>query len=374
VKILVLNYEYPPLGGGGSPVCQELSELYVRHGHDVEVVTMGFRGLPAFEERNGVKITRVPAWRKRPQTCETLEMLSYVVSALPQVIRCLQQQRVDVIHCHFIVPTGLLTYAVTRWYRVPYLLTIHGTDVPGFNTDRFHLEHKFTPPLLRLILRHAAQIIAPSRYLCGLVQKALGPLDVTYVPNGLPMSKFTMRPKKRRILMTGRFLPRKGFQYVLQALQNIDTDFETHLAGDGPMRPELEAMAAKLKTKVFFHGWLDHDSPLLKELYETSSIFCLPSERENASMSLLEAMLAGMAVITSNVSGCSETVSDAGFIIPPRDSDALSKALRQLLDSEEIRRAYGLRARQRVASLFDWEKIGTEYLNHLQAVAGYNTC
>jgi glycosyltransferase involved in cell wall biosynthesis len=81
-----------------------------------------------------------------------------------------------------------------------------------------------------------------------------------------------------------------------------------------------------------------------------------------------------MAVITSNVSGCSETVSDAGFIIPPRDSDALSKALRQLLDSEEIRRAYGLRARQRVASLFDWEKIGTEYLNHLQAVAGYNTC
>lgn len=374
MKILMLSYEYPPLGGGGSPVCQELSEFYVRRGHDVEVVTMGFRGLPAFEERNGVKITRVPSWRKRPETCETLEMLSYVVTALPEVIRRLQRQRFDVIHCHFIVPTGLLAYAVTRRYRIPYLLTIHGSDIPGFNTERFIIAHKFTPPILRLILRNAAQIIVPSRYLDGLAQKALGPLDVTYVPNGIRMSKLAVCPKKRRILMTGRLLPRKGFQYVLQALQNIDTDFEVHLAGDGPMRCELEAMAAKLKTKVVFHGWLDHNSPRLKELYETSSIFCLPSERENASLSLLEAMLAGMAVITSNVSGCPETVSDAGFLIPPRDPDALSKVLRQLLDSEEMCRAYGLRARQRAERLFDWEKIGTAYLDHLQAIAGYNTC
>jgi glycosyltransferase involved in cell wall biosynthesis len=373
MNILMLSYEYPPLGGGGSPVCQELSEFYVRQGHDVEVVTMRFRGLPAFEELNGVKITRVPAWRRRQETCETLEMLSYVVSALPQVIRRLQQQRFEVIHCHFIIPTGLLAYAVTRWYRIPYLLTIHGTDVPGFNMDRFLVAHKFTPPLLRLILRNAAQIVVPSRYLGGLVQQVLGPFDVAHVPNGIQRSKFVVRPKKRRILMTGRLLPRKGFQYVLQALQNLDTDFEAHLVGDGPMRSELEAMAAKLQTKVIFHGWLDHGSPLLKDLYETSSIFCLPSERENASLSLLEAMLAGMAVVTSNVSGCPETVSDTGFIIPPRNPDALSKVLEQLLDSEEMCRAYGLRARRRAESLFDWEKIGTVYLDHLQAIAGYNT-
>jgi glycosyltransferase involved in cell wall biosynthesis len=133
-------------------------------------------------------------------------------------------------------------------------------------------------------------------------------------------------------------------------------------------------MAAKLKTKVVFHGWLDHNSPLLQDLYETSAIFCLPSEKENASLSLLEAMLAGMAVVTSNISGCPETVSNAGLIIPPRDPEALSKALGQLLDSEEMCRAYGLRARRRAESLFDWEKIGTAYLDHLQAIAGDNTC
>ncbi len=369
MRLLVLNYEYPPLGGGAAPVCQQLCEIFARRGHDVDVVTMGFRGLPRYEERNGVRVTRVPALRKRQATCETHEMLSYVVSAAPRIIWRLWRRDYDVIHLHFVIPTGLLAWFTTRFWRIPYVITAHGSDIPGFNPDRFKKEHHVTTPLLRLIMRNAASLTAPSQYLKRLMIDTCGDFPIEHIPNGMDLSTFEVRPKQRRILMTGRLLPRKGFQWVLEALQGVDTDFEVHIAGDGPLRAELEILAGKLNNPVVFHGWLEHDSPVLKELYETSAIFCLPSERENASISLLEAMTAGMAVVTSDVTGCPETIGEAGFVVPPRDPSGLEDVLQRLVDSEDLRCEYGRKARQRVETHFDWEKIATTYLERFEEAA-----
>ena len=362
MRILVLNYEYPPLGGGAAPVCEQLCQLFARRGHAVDVVTMGFRGLPAHEERDGVVITRVPAWRKEQATCETAEMLSYVLSAWPRVAWCVRSKRYDIVHCHFVIPTGLLAYLATGRRGTPYVITAHGSDIPGYNPDRFKKEHYVTTPLLRRIMRRAALITAPSQYLRGLMVEACGPFDILHIPNGIGLDRFEVKPKQRRILMTGRLLPRKGFQNVLAALDGVDTDYEVHIAGDGPLRSALEEQARTLKVKVVFHGWLDTNSAELKDLYETSTVFCLPSERENASISLLEAMLAGMAVITSDVTGCPETVGDAGQVVPPRDVEALRAALERLLRSPEEQAEYGRKARRRVERFFDWETIGGQYL------------
>src|SRR5690606_1857144 len=120
--------------------------------------------------------------------------------------------RYDVIHLHFIIPTGLLAWLATRTARVPFVITAHGSDVPGYNPDRFQSEHRITTPLLRLILRNAAAITAPSLFLRGLLIDACGPFGVQHIPNGIDVARFAPRPKLKRILMTGRLLPRKGFQ------------------------------------------------------------------------------------------------------------------------------------------------------------------
>ena len=369
LHILMLNYEYPPLGGGAAPVAQKLCELYTRRGHSVTVVTMGYRGLPRREQINGVDIIRVPALRKRQETCQTLEMMTYVISAFPRVLRMLRKQAYDVIHAHFIVPTGLLAYATTRLARTPYVITAHGSDIPGYNNERFTVEHRITKPLLKLIASRAARLVAPSLFLKGLIEDQVGPYSVLHIPNGITLDQFSPKPKQKRILMTGRLLERKGFQYVLEALQGVETDFEVHIAGDGPLREQLEALAAKLPLNVVFHGWLGQHDPKLWELYETSAIFCLPSEKENASISLLEAMASRMAVITSDISGCPETVGDAGVCVPPRDAAALRAALSRLLGSSEEREALGAKARQRAEERFDWEVIGDEYLRLLTDTA-----
>ena len=301
-------------------------------------------------------------------TCETHEMISYVVSALPRVIRLLRKRDYDVIHCHFVIPTGLLAYVATRFRRTPIVITSHGSDIPAFNPDRFTFEHRVTPPLLRLILRRAACITAPSEYLRGLIRDHLGDFDIVHIPNGIDVARFDPQPKLRRILMSGRLLRRKGFHCVLEALRAIETDFEVHILGDGPMRQEMNALAEQLPMPVVFHGWVEQDSPLLKKLYETSAIFCLPSERENASIALLEAMLAGMAVITSDVTGCPETVGDAGRVVAPNDVDGLRSALKALLNDEVLRADYGARARRRVLDEFDVGKIGDAYLEQFEAL------
>ncbi|MFH1681487.1 MAG: glycosyltransferase family 4 protein [Candidatus Eisenbacteria bacterium] len=370
MNILVLNYEYPPLGGGAGVVTRALAELYVRRGHDVEVVTMGFPGLPAEETLNGVRIRRLQVGRKRRETCDTSEMILYVLRAFPTTLRKLRRDPVDVIHCHFVVPTGLLAYAATRRAKVPFVITAHGSDIPGYNPDRFTREHRFTPPLLRRIARSAARVTAPSRFLCDRIAENIPALDAVQIPNGIDRDLFDERPKERIILMSGRLLPRKGFYRVLEALRDTESDYEVHIAGDGPHRAVLEETAASLPMKVVFHGWLDHGSPEWKELYERSSVFCFPSQKENSPMGLLEAMLAGMAVITSDTSGCPEVIGDAGITVPPGDAVALGNALVELLGSDETARAYGRKARCRAREHFDWEGIGTRYLDLLAAASG----
>lgn len=372
MRILVLNYEYPPLGGGAAPVSQQLCELFAQRGHTVTVVTMAFKDLPREETVNGVRILRVPAFRKRQETCETLEMFSYVASAFPRVTAMLRSGNFDIVHTHFIVPTGLLSYAASRFAAVPYVITPHGSDIPGYNSDRFTREHQFLTPLLRLIASGAARVVSPSLFLKNLAGQAIGLSDVGYIPNGIFPDRITPKPKRDVIFMAGRLLPRKGFQHVLEALEGIDTHFEVHIAGDGPLRSELEALAQKLTAKVVFHGWVDQNSPLLTELFETSAIFCMPSAKENASIALLEAMAAGMAVITSDVSGCPETVADTGIVVAPGDVGAIREALRRLTGSGEECAALGAKARARVEQHFDWNVIGDQYLALFKSIVERN--
>ena len=142
-----------------------------------------------------------------------------------------------------------------------------------------------------------------------------------------------------------------------------------HIAGDGPLRAELEALAKTVPAKVVFHGWLGNNSRELKDLYESSAIFCLPSERENASISLLEAMVARMAVVTSDVTGCPETIGDAGFVVPPRAPQAIRPVLERLMASETLTAEYADKARNRVIECFDWCKIAHQYMDLFNSVA-----
>jgi glycosyltransferase involved in cell wall biosynthesis len=372
VRILTLNYEFPPIGGGGSPVSYELGRELVAQGHEVDVVTMGFNGLPAREVVDGINVYRVPCLRKRREVCKTHEMASFVLAALPLVARLAASRDYDVNHTHFIVPTGLLARLLRTWNGLPFVVTVHGSDVPGYNPDRFGLQHRLLEPMWKWILRGADHVISPSQFLRKLVDQRPHGRPLSIIPNGFRYERFRPdRPKERRILLVSRMLPRKGVQHLLAALPGLDLrGFEVDIVGDGPYLPTLRQMAAELGLPVRFWGWLDNGSDELKELYERSSIFAFTSEAENFPTVLLEAMAAGQAVVTCDGTGCPEVVGDDALLVPPRRPDRLGEALSRLIQDGELRAQLGRRARARVEQEFGWQGITRRHVALYREVCG----
>ncbi|GAC1647619.1 MAG: glycosyltransferase [Herpetosiphon sp.] len=361
----MLNYEFPPLGGGAAPVTEALASHLVAGGHEVDVVTMSYRGLPGFEERAGLRIFRVPTWRRSSVMCSTPEMMTYIIPAMYQSVHLHRQQPYDIIHAHFIIPTSPVG-ALMRWLcHIPMVITIHGSDVPGYNPDRFKLGHRLLQPVWRWLTRQADAIISPSHYL-GDMLRTTSLVPVTIIPYGYEQSALVPIPKRRQILCATRLFPRKGVQYLLQALEGIDLDgWEVVIAGDGPCRETLETEAAKLNLPVRFVGFVKGQT--LETLYAESSVFVFPSVRENFPVVLLEAMNAGCGVIASDISGMPEVVGSAGLLIPPADIPALRAAICLLMADRALLDQLSTAARKRV-TLFDWTAIIAQHeRTYLQA-------
>ena len=375
MRILMLSYEYPPLGGGGSRVVAGLSAELVRVGHAVDLVTMGFRGLPAHDEIGGVRVHRVPCLRRDLHTCSAPEAATYAATALVTAGLLAARHDYDLVHAHFIFPDGIVARVASAIARRPYVVTAHGSDVPGYNPDRLHTLHALLAPVWRKVVGGAAEIVCPSRSLEALLVHQAPDARVSVIPNGIdpwePVAEDRKRP--RRILVVTRMLRRKGVQFVLEALHGERGDYELNVVGDGPELPALRGLAAGLDVNVRFTGWLDNASPELRELYETSSVFVLPSEAENFPVVLLEAMAAGLAIVTSDATGCAEVVGDAAVLVPPRDAGAIKAALRLLFQDDARRRELGRAARARLDANYSWPAVGQRYLEVYQRHAGART-
>ncbi len=368
MNILMLNYEYPPVGGGAAPITAQLCEHLVQQGHSLDVVTMRYGSLPHTEVVNGVRIFRTPSWRARPDICRTGEMATYLLGGRKPATALARERQYDLIHAHFIIPTSPLARTLRRRTGIPYLVTCHGSDVPGYNPDRFGVQHKLLLPYWKRLVRSADALVSPSENLKQLMLSHCPDLNIQIIPNGYEPAGFNpAHPRKNNILLCSRLFPRKGFQYVIEAVKDLSLDWQVHIIGDGTYLEQLKAKADGSKTPVIFHGWLDRDSAEFRELYETSSIFILPSEAENFPTVLLEAMSAGLAVIASTAGGCPEVVGDAGLLVRPRDTDDIRRQLIRLIDDHALRANLVKKAAERVR-LFSWQTITQQHLKLYQAL------
>lgn len=372
MKILLLNYEFPPLGGGSSSVTREIGKRYVQRGHSVDVVTMGFGDLPKKEDVDGMMVFRVPSLRRRVEICRVHELASYIYSARRFLTNRLKHTHYDVNHTHFLLPTGLVARAMKRRFGLPYIVPGHGSDIPGYNPDRFRWTHRVTQPTLRRVGGDASRIIVMSNYLADLVRENVAdyaPEHLIKIPNGIDSEEFRPGEKKNIILSTGRLLRRKGFQHLIRAVSDVDIAYEVHICGDGPMLDELRAAAARSRTKIVLHGWVENQSEYYRDLLSSAAIYVLASERENSSIALLEGMSAGCATITTNAAGCPETLGDAGVLVQPASADDLRQAILSIVANDDLRLALQQRAVERVRSVFDWDRIVDRYEKELLLAA-----
>lgn len=359
MKILCMTYEYPPVGGGGGNVAHPLAVNLSKRGHAIDVVTSGMPDLPTREVVEQVTIHRVPCHRRHRHYTTTAELFTWLWPAYKAARSLHAEKQFQVNHTHFALPSGIVSWWLHRRTGLPYVITIHGSDVPGYNPDRFHLAHKLAHPLWRRIIADSSRVISASSFLKGLIQKQIdAPVDI--IRNGFDseVSGVAPREKRNRILVVTRMFRRKGVQHFIEALQGIQHDWEVVIAGDGPYLPALKEQVRRTGLNVRFVGFVQGET--LAELYGTSKIFVFPSLQENFPTVLLEAMQAGCAIITTSAEGCGEVVGDAGMALPPGRPDLIREALVSLLADENRIRQFAIAGQARIKR-FRWPRIGAQY-------------
>lgn len=355
MRILVLNYEFPPLGGGAGNATACLAREWAARGHEVEVLTGGFRGVPRVEQRDGFTVRRICSPRARQGQCSVPEMFSFMLlSCLPAVWRGLAF-RPQVVVPFFGIPSGPAALLWNLFSGAPYVVSLRGGDVPGFDEKHMGAMHRMTGPVTALLWRRAAAVVANSAGLRATAERFAPDLPILEIRNGVDTVRFSpgandvRRDAPPHLLFVGRLARQKGVDVLLDALARLrEQSWRLTIVGDGPERVPLGEQAARLglAERVHFHGWAQREE--LPGLYRSADAFVFPSHDEGMPNVVLEAMASGLAIVATRVPGNDELVQGNGTLVPPGDAEAFASALTPLL-GDAARRAEMARASRALA-------------------------
>lgn len=373
MKILVLNYEYPPLGGGGGIACQKLAEEYVRMGHRVDCVTTWYRGLSKEETKNGVLIHRIRVIGKRTNsTAGLLSLFSFPICAYKYTVELCKAEKFDCIHTHFSVPTGPLGVWISKRFNIPNVLSLHGGDV--FDPTRKTSPHKWWPfrKCNEWVFNNTDYIVAQSHmtrekgemyYRCS---KKIDVIPLAHNPiafQSCDRKELGLEDDKKYIISIGRLVKRKGFAFLIRTIRQLK-DVNLIIIGDGPEKRALEELISVLglNDRVAILGAKYGDEKF--QYLSNSDIFVLSSIYEPFGIVLQEAMQVGLPIISTCEGGQSDLIEDKvnGLLINYGDEECLAEYIKYLLDNPMIGYQMG---KKNIIKIQDYSayKIAKKYLD-----------
>ena len=350
MRILLLCYEYPPIGGGGGVGAKKYAESWARKGHDVTVLTSRTEGLEDREKVAGVHVVRVRTFGKEQRATSTvLSMLTYLLSGLAHLVRNRGDYRdVQVVNTHFSLPTGPLGWAASRLLAVPDVLTIIGGDIYDPSKDRSPHRHRSLRAVNRFLIRAAKDVVAIStdteararehydiRRPIRVINYGFSPPDEDQIEQvRLPSS----RDDRYYLIAIGRLVRRKGFGYLIEAVRRLPEDVELLLIGDGPLEDRLRSEARRRGVEERIHLLGYQSSPRVYGYLLQADCFVLSSLHEGLGIVVQEAMWAGLPIVATNNGGQVDLVEDGrnGILVRPGDTTGLTEAVLSLYENPGI--------------------------------------
>jgi glycosyltransferase involved in cell wall biosynthesis len=392
MRILVLNYEYPPLGGGAGVATAALARGLVARGVDVDVVTAGAdlgerRAEPrdAAAEKDGastmlpgLQLYRVPSRRVGVHEAGMVGAATYLASAYPVVRRLLRTNRYDLLHVFFSLPTGaLLPLLDLRGTAV--VVSLRGSDVPGYDPYNATIRrvHWLLAPLTRWIWRRADRVVAVCESLGRLTADTCPGLPYTVIQNGVDLTLFhpAEAPRARngrvRCLAVARLVERKGLGDLIRGFSRLPRGrYELEVVGDGPDEAMLRGLARDLglQDEIHFLGSLGRAE--VAQRYREADLFTLPSSAEAFGNVFAEALASGLPIVGSTVGGIPELVEHGtnGLLVSPGSPAAVAQAIEYLAEDPQLCRSMAARNRARAEKTLEWSQVVSRYLSVYQAV------
>jgi glycosyltransferase involved in cell wall biosynthesis len=379
----MVSSSYPKCPGDATaPFIEAIAGGVAARGHDVEVILPEH---PELARPPGEPVT-IRTYRYAPlaswcvwgyaQSMEadvrlrpgTYLLAPFVALSLRNsVSQALSSRRYDALHAHWVVPNASLIADIARAHRVPFVVSLHGSDVA--------VAERLLPAriLARAAFRAAGMVTACSsdlrRRAC-----ALGALRerTRVVPYGVDAEAFSPRPsssgwrgrlgagpEQTLVVAVGRLVEKKGFRHLVEAAARVE-GLHVAILGDGDLEHALTSLAQGRRASVRFVGRVERGT--VADALAAADVVAVPSVVDSSGNVdglpnvLLEAMAAGQAIVASRVAGIPDVVEDgvSGLLVPPGDVEALAQGLRRLKASVDLRRALGGAARRAVEERLTW--------------------
>ncbi|MDD5725928.1 MAG: glycosyltransferase [Patescibacteria group bacterium] len=378
MKILLINYEFPPFGGGGGRISYEVAKILSKQ-IDVDILTAYDYNHKIHPEKiEGVELVTVPSFRMSLLQCGLRGMISFVCFAVPAMQKALRNNHYDLIHYFFSIPTGLVSLFQDK--KTPYIVSLNGGDVPYYTTQESSFLQMAIQPINKTIVKRASAVTAVSGDLASFAKKQFGRDDISVIHNGINTGNFCRSPQREtrnngivRLICVSRLAQWKRIDLLIRALQGM-TGVVLEIIGDGGYRQELKRLVRDLKLEsiVTFRGYVKNGD--LKNFLQVSDVFVLPSNADSFGIVFLEAMACGLPVIGCRAGGVPEVIADGqtGLLVQPNDLDSLRSAIKSLVDNMELRAKMGNAGLQRAKDFFEWDIISARYLSLYQTVLSKN--
>ncbi|MEM8948910.1 MAG: glycosyltransferase family 4 protein [Pseudomonadota bacterium] len=371
MDILICNYEYPPLGGGGGVVTAQLVDELAKR-HDITVLTSKAFDLPEESHENGARIIRVPVFGRTKKAAGSLpSLLSYVPQAIRRGKALMGERSFDVINTHFAVPTGPVGDSLARHANLPNILSVHGGDL--YDPSKFMSPHRhwILRRLIRGLLKRADYVVGQSSNTNANVGRFYtADVDPVLIPLGI--ERPTIRPAARAdygleeedvlLVTVGRLVARKALDQLLDLMAGLrDRSAKLLVIGTGPEEAGLQAKAAELGVAdhVRFLGGLSDQEKF--DVLGMSDLYVSSSQHEGFGLVFLEGMAAGLPVVCYDHGGQTDFLVDGatGYLVSLNDRKTLEKRIEELVVDATLR--------QKIAN--DNQKLVERYFIEQMALA-----
>ena len=373
IKILVISHEYPPIGGGGGRVIKDLCEGIASENYIFHVLTANWDDLPDIEETDNLIIERIRSHRTQAYHAGLLDMACFVWKSFWRSLQLIRQWHPDIIHAHFAVPGGASAAAASILTHTPYMITAHGSDVPGSAPEKTGKWFRFILPFTHFIWKKAAKIITVSRQSRQLALKNY-PVEVDVIQNGIDTARYLNTSLEVHnppcILYIGRFSSEKNAKLVPKILTHLkDLNWKCVMVGDGPQMELVQTLIAEyfLQDRIELSGWIS--SKEVDEVLSKCDILLMPSLREGMPIAGLQGLASGLALVMSKVGACPDMINEGknGFLIKVGNEERYANALRILL-SDPTKMLQFKKNSLNKAEEFDINKIINAYKEAYQSI------
>ena len=353
---------YPTYGGSGV-VATELGLELAARGHEIHFISYAPPIRLAELDHQPELARRIVYHEVEVLAYPLFDFPPYALALATQMAEVAEFYKLDLLHVHYAIPHSVSAYlakAMRAPAPLPFLTTLHGTDITLVGQDRSFL------PITRFAIEQSDGVTAVSEYLRQVTEREFKvKKHIEVVPNFVNCDRYRRYddPELRRsfapdgvplIAHLSNFRPVKRLPDVIEAFSRVRRELPARLLliGDGPDRAAAEYLAREkgISSDVIFLG----KQNAVYEKLGVCDVFWLPSDLESFGLAALEAMACEVPVVASDVGGMRELVTpgEDGCLVPPRDVDAIARCTLELLRNPERAREMGRRARVNARARF----------------------